>query len=452
LKSAAAALVSLLVDHSDNNVRLVTLDRLIHLKQKHPLVLQGMVLDLCRVLQAPSPDIRSRCLALITDLVTTSNVDNVLASLKKELLSRGSDTLPADADFKASIVTSLVALTSNFPDTASTICNALLDLITDGAAVAVEAMNGVREIIAVFPDVRPAATQRLRDVIGSVRLGKVLRIVVACLSEFSSDSSSLKASLDATFAMIGPLPLQVAESTDSKPGVSNDRPKVLADGSYASQSSIGGVEVTSSAANRHPLVVCLLQGDYSIGVSIASSLSKLLVSYKGSGCDQAEVSRLCVNLILLCSSVMRLTNVDGSKGMDSDSLEKLCSIMSVARCHVTQVSHRFCFQGPRRRQQQRRLPAAVDCHECEAVQRCRAGGFMRLLRLFQALRTDCDLQVKAGKNRKAVVQDNSVLARVDDAITFRLLHRWALLHCLHVARCFCDLLQPLQHQRLGGRR
>lgn len=338
MKSAAAALVSLLVDHSDNNVRLVTLDRLIHLKQKHPLVLQGMVLDLCRVLQAPSPDIRSRCLALITDLVTTSNVDNVLASLKKELLSRGSDTLPADADFKASIVTSLVALTSNFPDTASTICNALLDLITDSAAVAVDAMHGVREIIAVFADIRPAATQRLRDVIGSVRHGKVLRIVVACLSEFSSDSSALKASLDATFAMIGPLPLQVAESTDSKPGVSNDRPKVLADGSYASQSSISGVEATSSAANRHPLVVSLLQGDYSIGVSIASSLSKLLVSYKGSGCDQAEVSRLCVNLILLCSSVMRLTNVDGSKGMDSDSLEKLCSIMSVARCHVTHVS------------------------------------------------------------------------------------------------------------------
>ena len=54
---------------------------------------------------------------------------------------------------------------------------------------------------------------------------------------------------------------------------------------------------------------------------------------------------------------------------------------------------------------------------------------MRLSRLFQALRTERDLQVKAGKNRKAVVQDNSVLARIDDAITFRLLHRSAPLHC-----------------------
>ena len=333
LKSAAAALVTLLVDHSDNNVRLVTLDRLIALKQKHPLVLQGMVLDLCRVLQAPSPDIRTRSLTLITELVTSSNVDNVLSSLKKELASRGSDTLPADSEFKASIVASLVALTSNFPDTASTICNALLDLVTDSGAVAVDAMQGVRELIAVFPDIRLAATQRLRDVIGSVRQGKVLRIVVACLAEFSFGAEALKASLDETFSMIGPLPLQVADTSDSKAAVSHDRPKVLADGSYASQSHIGGGETGVSALNRHPLVISLVQGDYSIGVSIASSLSKLLVLYKNSGSsDQAEVSRLCVSMILLCSSVMRLTKVDGSKGMDSDSVEKLCSIMSVIPC------------------------------------------------------------------------------------------------------------------------
>ncbi len=310
-------------------MRLVTLDRLILLKQKHPLVLQGMVLDLCRVLQAPSPDIRSRSLALITELVTSSNVDNVLGSLKKELSSRGSDTLPADADFKASIVASLVVLTSNFPDTASTICSALLDLITDAGSVAVDAVQGVRELIAVFPDIRQAATQRLRDVISSVRQGKVLRIVVACLAEFSVGADALKASLDETFAMIGPLPLQVVDVTDSKAAVSLDRPKVLADGSYASQSSIGGGEGGAAASSRHPLVVSLLQGDYSIGVSIASSLSKLIVLYKSSGSsDPAEVSRLCVNMILLCSSVMRLTKVDGSKGMDSDSVEKLCSIMS----------------------------------------------------------------------------------------------------------------------------
>jgi coatomer subunit beta len=289
-----------------------------------------MVLDLCRVLQAPSPDIRSRSLMLITELVTSGNVDSVLGCLKKELSSRGSDTLPADADFKASIVSSLVVLTSNFPDTASTICNALLDLITDAGAVAVDAMQGVRELIAVFPDIRLATTQRLREVIGSVRLGKVLRLVVACLAEFSVGPVALKNSLDEIFSMIGPLPLQVLDTTESKAAVFHDRPKVLADGSYASQSSISGGDGVSAAAHRHPLVISLLQGDYSIGVSIASSLSKLLVSYKISvSSDQAEVSRLCVNMILLCSSVIRLTKVDGSKGMDSDSIEKLCSIMFV---------------------------------------------------------------------------------------------------------------------------
>jgi coatomer subunit beta len=289
-----------------------------------------MVLDLCRVLQAPSPDIRSRSLALITELVTSSNVDNVLGSLKKELSSRSSDALSSDAEFKATIVSSLVVLTSNFPDTATTISNTLLDLITDAGSVAVDSMQGVRELIAVFPEIRPAATQRLRDVIGSVRQGKVLRIVVACLAEFSVGPAAIKASLDETFAMIGPLPLQVLDASDSKSAVSHDRPKVLADGSYASQASIVGGDGGLAACSRHPLVVSLLQGEYSVGLSIASSLSKLLVLYKNSGSsDQAEVSRLCVNMILLCSSVMRLTKVDGSKGMDSDSVEKLCSIMSV---------------------------------------------------------------------------------------------------------------------------
>jgi coatomer subunit beta len=287
-------------------------------------------------------------LALITELVTSSNVDNVLSSLKKELSSRGSDTLPADSDFKASIVASLVALTSNFPDTAATICNTLLDIVTDAGAVAVDAMQGVRELIAVFPDIRLTATQRLRDVIGSVRQGKVLRIVVACLAEFSVGSDALKASLDETFTMIGPLPLHVSDVSEAKVTVSHDRPKVLADGSYASQSSIGGGDGASAASSRHPLVISLLQGDYSIGVSIASSLSKLLVLYKSSGnSDQAEVSRLCVSMILLCSSVMRLTKVDGAKGMDTDSVEKLCSIMSgflfplCAACILTPVPGRL---------------------------------------------------------------------------------------------------------------
>jgi coatomer subunit beta len=154
--------------------------------------------------------------------------------------------------------------------------------------------------------------------------------VVACLAEFSVGPAAIKASLDETFAMIGPLPLQVLDASDSKSAVSHDRPKVLADGSYASQASIVGGDGSLAACSRHPLVVSLLQGEYSVGLSIASSLSKLLVLYKNSGSsDQAEVSRLCVNMILLCSSVMRLTKVDGSKGMDSDSVEKLCSIMSV---------------------------------------------------------------------------------------------------------------------------
>ena len=48
------------------------------------------------------------------------------------------------------------------------------------------------------------------------------------------------------------------------------------------------------------------------------------------------------------------------------------------------------------------------------------------------------VQVKVGKSRKVTVQDNSVQARVDDAITFRLLHRQARLDA--AAHAFCDIV------------
>ena len=41
----------------------------------------------------------------------------------------------------------------------------------------------------------------------------------------------------------------------------------------------------------------------------------------------------------------------------------------------------------------------------------------------RTLQSHSGFQVKVGKSRKLAVQDNSVLARVDDAITFRLLQR-----------------------------
>jgi coatomer subunit beta len=70
---------------SDNNAKLVVLDRLAEIKCNHQKVMQGLVMDLLRALSCPNMDIRKKTLAIAMDLVTVHSVDEVILSLKREI-------------------------------------------------------------------------------------------------------------------------------------------------------------------------------------------------------------------------------------------------------------------------------------------------------------------------------------------------------------------------------
>lgn len=66
LQAAASCYIDLIVKESDNNVKLIVLDRLIALKE-HPAqerVLQDLVMDILRVLASPDLEVRKKTLNL----------------------------------------------------------------------------------------------------------------------------------------------------------------------------------------------------------------------------------------------------------------------------------------------------------------------------------------------------------------------------------------------------
>lgn len=66
LQAAASCYIDLIVKESDNNVKLIVLDRLIALKE-HPTqerVLQDLVMDILRVLASPDLEVRKKTLNL----------------------------------------------------------------------------------------------------------------------------------------------------------------------------------------------------------------------------------------------------------------------------------------------------------------------------------------------------------------------------------------------------
>lgn len=77
IRAAANCFCQLLVSHSDNNVKLIVLDRLRDLKALHADVLSEMLMDVLRALSAPAFDIRRKILDLAMELITPKNVAEV---------------------------------------------------------------------------------------------------------------------------------------------------------------------------------------------------------------------------------------------------------------------------------------------------------------------------------------------------------------------------------------
>ena len=79
IQAAAQCYVELIVKESDNNVKLIVLDRLMSLRgvASHERVLQELVMDILRVLSSPDLEVRKKTLALVLDLVTSRNIEEV---------------------------------------------------------------------------------------------------------------------------------------------------------------------------------------------------------------------------------------------------------------------------------------------------------------------------------------------------------------------------------------
>jgi coatomer subunit beta len=86
VRAAANTYCQLLSSQSDNNVKLIILDRLHELRSSHREVMVDMVMDVLRALASPNVDVRRKVLDLVLDLLTPRNVEEVVLYLKKEVV------------------------------------------------------------------------------------------------------------------------------------------------------------------------------------------------------------------------------------------------------------------------------------------------------------------------------------------------------------------------------
>ena len=251
IRAAANTYCQLLLSQSDNNVKLIVLDRLNELRISHREIMVELVMDVLRALSTPNLDIRKKTIDIALDLITPRNVDEVVMMLKKEVVKTQNLEHEKNGEYRQMLVQAIHSCAIKFPEVASTVVHLLMDFLGDSnVASAIDVVVFVREIIETNPKLRVSIITRLLDTFYQIRAARVCSCALWIIGEYCLSLSEVENGIATIKQCLGELPFftvtEEGEVQDqgakkvqqvNSTTVSSRRPAILADGTYATQSA-----------------------------------------------------------------------------------------------------------------------------------------------------------------------------------------------------------------------
>ena len=169
------------------------------------------------------------------------------------------------------MIQSIHVMAIKFSEVAASVVHALMDFLGDSNnPSALDVVAFVREVVEKFPSLRPAITEKLTATLGSIKSGKVFRGVLWILGEYVEGVEDIERVMIEVRSVLGEIPILAAEIREAEGNGMADggeedgagttqgggtRPKVLADGTYATESAytISTPANTSSSKSKPPL-------------------------------------------------------------------------------------------------------------------------------------------------------------------------------------------------------
>ncbi|MBA0564818.1 hypothetical protein Golob_009727, partial [Gossypium lobatum] len=324
IRAAANTYCQLLLSQSDNNVKLIVLDRLNELKSSHRDIMVDLIMDVLRALSSPNLDIRRKTLDIVLELITPRNINEVVLMLKKEVMKTQSGELEKNGEYRQMLIQAIHSCAIKFPEVASTVVHLLMDFLGDSnVASAIDVVVFVREIIETNPKLRVSIITRLLDTFYQIRAARVCSCALWIIGEYCLSLSEVESGMATIKQCLGELPFysvsEEGEATDASKKtpqansitVSSRRPAVLADGTYATQSAASETAFSAPTVVQGSLASgnlrsLLLTGDFFLGAVIACTLTKLVLRLQEVQPSKVEVNKATTQALLIFVSMLQL--------------------------------------------------------------------------------------------------------------------------------------------------
>jgi len=352
VKAAAAKFIELSIKESDNNVKLIVLEKVNTLRKANEGILDDLTMEILRVLSSPDLDVRKKALELAMDMVSSKNVEEVVMLLKKELAKTVDEQYEKNNEYRSLLIHSIHQCAIKFSEIAQSVVGLLMDFISDfNNASAVDVISFVKEVVERFPKMRSSIVARLVTTLSEVRAGKVYRGSLWIIGEYSLEQNDIREAWKTIRASLGEIPIVASEARllEEQPDGEaelNDQTnghvkpaaaptgsrKVLADGTYATESALTSTSSAKAkldavkAAQKPPLRQLILDGDYFLATVLSSTLTKLVMRHNEISDDSARTNALRAEAMLIMISIIRAGQSQFVKApIDEDSVDRIMS-------------------------------------------------------------------------------------------------------------------------------
>lgn len=354
LSTAANKLIDLAVKESDNNIKLIVLDRIQEINLKNPGSLEDLTLDILRVLNAEDIDVRSKALNISLDLITSRNVDDVVKLLKKELQTTvNNNDKDKSMEYRQLLIKTIHSVAISFVEVASNVVSLLLEFIGDlNSNAANEVMLFVKEVMENYPQLRENILTTLISSLNNSKSAKAYRSALWILGEYPENIIEIQNAWKHIRNSVGELPIlqtefkklnQLQENDNNDDGEENDEnkikkptgPIILPDGTYATENAFDSEETNKTMTDedrdsRPPMRRFLLNGDFYTASILASTIIKLILRFEKISKDEKVINALKAEGLLILVSIIRVGQSSlVEKKIDEDSLERIMSTISI---------------------------------------------------------------------------------------------------------------------------
>jgi coatomer subunit beta len=336
LRAATGSFCKLLATQSDNNIKLIVLDRLLEIKKTSKEALHDMLMDIMKVLSSPNLEIRKKVLDITMDLVNPSTIEEVVGVLKKEVLkTQQQDADDKNSEYRQLLIGCIHQCAVKFPDVAGNVVHLLMDFLGDGSSQsAVDVVFFLREIVESFPVLQDSVTDRLMSNFSLINSSRVFRCGLWILGEYCTGDIAIEGALDAIQEAVGTLPLlpsdeEKEEEQEEEQQHEVTKNVVLADGTYATQTIVSENKADKDKEESN-LRSLLLAGDFFLGAVVCTSLTKMVL--RGAEfLDPVLHNKKVAEVMLLCCAVIRLGRSTSMPHLtiDEDSYERIVMCLRV---------------------------------------------------------------------------------------------------------------------------